>query len=128
MGNCSIGACGIPCLVCQSCCTCGKSISCTILGDTYGVAYRAITGKVDKYTKNNLVSQEQAQLVKAGMCANQALSTAQSDTSKTLKLNKACPCCCAANIPTWAYYALAVLVIGALFFIFAKEAARSMFE
>jgi hypothetical protein len=106
---------------------CNIPLWCKFMSDTYGTAYSALTGKVDPYTKDILIKQEQSQLIKAGMNPTAAAQVAQKDTSATLKLNKACPCC-SSHIPSWAWWAIIAVALLIVFYIFTKAAAQAAFE
>lgn len=61
------------------------SIVDTFLSDTAGVAYRAWTGNVDPWTKQEIVDQEAAGQVQAGADPATAQATAEADVTNTLK-------------------------------------------
>jgi hypothetical protein len=57
----------------------------SFMADTYGVAYRAATGNVDPYTKQEIVDEEAAGQIAAGADPNTAQATAEADVTATLK-------------------------------------------
>lgn len=57
----------------------------TFMADTYGVAYRAVTGNVDPYTKQEIIDQEAAANVAAGGDPATSQTQAESDVTDTLK-------------------------------------------
>lgn len=60
----------------------------TLLSDTVGVAWRAATGTVDPWTKNEIVDQAAADYQQAGMSPDQATAQAQQDVTTTLETFK----------------------------------------
>lgn len=67
------------------------SLFCTFMADTVGVVYRAASGTVDPWTKNQIVCCETQSLIRAGMSPNDAASQAQSDATVTLTSTKSDP-------------------------------------
>jgi hypothetical protein len=57
----------------------------TFMSDTVGVAFRAATGSVDPWTKQELIDQAAADQVKAGADPNAAAIQAEADVSDALK-------------------------------------------
>lgn len=55
----------------------------TFMADTVGVVYRAGTGKVDPWTKQELADAAAADLVRAGMTPEAAQTQAEKDTEAT---------------------------------------------
>lgn len=56
----------------------------TVLSDTVGVAWRAASGTVDPWSKNELVDQATQAYTQAGMNPDQAAAQAQADVTMTL--------------------------------------------
>jgi hypothetical protein len=56
----------------------------TIMSDTVGVAYRAATGSVDPWTKQELIDQAAADNIKAGADPATAQAQAEADVTSTL--------------------------------------------
>ncbi|SRR5260370_16011162 len=57
----------------------------TFMSDTVGVAFRAATGSVDPWTKQELIDQAAADQVKAGADPQAAAIQAEADVNDTLK-------------------------------------------
>lgn len=57
----------------------------TVMADTVGVAFRAVTGNVDPWTKANAVSEATAAYIAAGATPAQAATQAQADATNALK-------------------------------------------
>lgn len=57
----------------------------TFMADTVGVVYRAGTGAVDPWTKQELIDQATADQVKAGADPETAAAKAEADVTNTLK-------------------------------------------
>jgi hypothetical protein len=57
----------------------------TFLADTAGVAYRAATGNVDPWTKQELIDQQTKDVIAAGGDPATAATQAEKDVTETLK-------------------------------------------
>lgn len=69
----------------------GTSLLCTLMSDTVGVAWRAASGTVDPWTKNQIQCNETQSLIKAGANPCEAVTQAASDATTTLKGSSADP-------------------------------------
>jgi hypothetical protein len=64
-----------------------SSLYCTLMSDTVGVLYRAASGTVDPWTKNQIVCNETQSLIAAGASPSDAAMQAQNDATGTLTTN-----------------------------------------
>lgn len=57
----------------------------TVMSDTVGVGYRAVTGNVDPWSKQEIIDQATADQIKAGADPATAAANAQADVDATLQ-------------------------------------------
>src|SRR5215469_15174003 len=81
----------------------------TFMSDTVGVGWRAVTGSVDPWTKQEIIDQSAAEYKQAGMSSDVADQQAKQDVTDTLKTftlggddpTGADPSQAKFNIPSW---------------------------